>query len=510
MHYGKKKAIIITSIIIVAIILILGIGGTILYLTTDFLKSNQNLFFKYIEQAVENIEYKQNEQILNSIARMKEEPFVLEGNLNYESEDEMTQTALKNAIVKVEAKVNKPEKIAYAKATLKNNNQDLFKVEYANTDNIYAIKSDEIANVFIGIENQNLKVLAQKLGVTNTSNIPNSITQILNLYDIMFLTESEKSHINETYIPILEKNINKENFIKESNIAVSKENVTYNTTGYRLNLDAMGLKEIETKLLQTLKEDSITLNIITTKAKLLGIDEKYTKIDTLTKEIDNLIKNINSSNHMPQDGITITVYVEKGKVVVTEIIYKNEIKCTVYGQKEENNNTCSRSVIIENLNSTEEYNQIEIKEQDTNINNTTTLNAVVSVDNKKEFEIYLDNRIGENVLNTNCELTIDAGEYYEEDNDEKIEEYYTLKYEQEIEFRENIDEIIKINRNNCAILNDYPKEQLQVLIESLNTRAKEVMKQKAQLLGLTMYEYVEEDEEPELENEIEEDNLEEI
>ena len=35
------------------------------------------------------------------------------------------------------------------------------------------------------------------------------------------------------------------------------------------------------------------------------------------------------------------------------------------------------------------------------------------------------------------------------------------------------------------------------------------MKQKAQLIGLTMEEYVEEDEEPELEDGVEEDNLEE-
>ena len=41
MHYGRKRAIIIASIII-GVLLILGIGGTILYLKTDIFKSNQS------------------------------------------------------------------------------------------------------------------------------------------------------------------------------------------------------------------------------------------------------------------------------------------------------------------------------------------------------------------------------------------------------------------------------------------------------------------------------------
>ena len=85
MHYGRKRAIIIASIII-GVLLILGIGGTILYLKTDIFKSNQSLFFKYIEQAAKGIEYTPNANMTNNINRIKEEPFTLAGNLSYETE----------------------------------------------------------------------------------------------------------------------------------------------------------------------------------------------------------------------------------------------------------------------------------------------------------------------------------------------------------------------------------------------------------------------------------------
>ena len=477
MHYGMKRAIIIVSIII-GILLILGIGGTILYLKTDLFKSNQSLFFKYIDQATKGIEYTQNTNITNNINRIKEEPFTLVGNLNYETDEKNnpTKNALKNMKFTVEAKVDNPEKKVYGVGTLKSNNQDLFKLEYANTGNIYALKSDEVVTAFIGIENQNLKVLAQKLGITNTSNIPNSIAQVLNLGETLNLTEEEKSHIYETYMPVLEENIDKSNFTKNKDIAVSRDGVVYNTIGYRLELNASELKQIEIKLLQALKEDSITLNLITTKAKTFNLEEKYTQINTLVQEIDGLINRINNESTNLQDGVIITVYVENGKVVTTEIIYKNEIKYTIYGQKE--NNTNSYYILIENLSATEEYSKIEIKTEETSSNNASTLNVLININNEKGIEVYLEN-INDNeedTLKTNCEVTIN-----EEDNKNSI-----LNYEQEIAFKESITDIIKIDRNSCAVLNDYPTEQLQVLVKSLVQRVQELINQKAQAVGIPL------------------------
>lgn len=460
MHYGRKRAIKIASIII-GIILILGVAGTIVYLKTDIFKSNQSLFFKYMEQAIKDVEYVPNATVTNNINRMNEEAFTLTGNLGYETEEtsDVAKNALKNMKFAVEAKVDKSAKTAYGVGTLKNNDQDIFKVEYANTNNIYALKSDEVVTAFVGIENQNLKVLAQKLGITDTANLPNSISPMGNINEFLNLTDDEKAHIKETYLPVLEQNIEKANFTKNKDIAISKKGVIYNTTGYRLDLNEADLKQLEIALLQELKKDSITLNILATKAKMINLDENYTNVNNLVSQIDTLINNINKENSTSTNGITITVYVENGKAITTEIIYKNEVKYTIYGQK--GTNTNSYYMLMENLGSTEEYSKIEISAEDVASNNTYTINALINVDDE-EVEINMDstNDTSEDTIITNCEVAIGNG---------------IINYEQEIAFQESITDITKVDRSNCAVLNDYPTEQLQVLIASLSQRIKELI-----------------------------------
>ena len=477
MYNGRKKLIIIITIIL--LILILAIGGVFAYITTDLFKSNQTLFFKYMGQTLESIKYVENTQ-LSEIEDLKEQkPYTIAGNLNFEvgeTNTDLNANALSKLGLNIEAKVNKPDEKAYAKANLTHNNQNLFTIEYANSNNIYALKSDEIVTAYLGAENENLKVLAQKLGVLDTSLIPDSIKSI-DINEILKITEEEKTHITETYLPVLTKNINKESFSKENNIAVSKENVTYNATGYRLNLNSEELKQVEIALLQTLKEDSITLNLITTKAKLLGLDEKYTQINNLTSEIEKQIKTINNSNTALENGLSIVVYVDKQEVILTEIIFRNDIKYTIYGTTNENTN--KRYLLIESLSGSSissdvEYEKMEITLNETKSNIESVYNVLINIDDNTGIDIYLTNTgaASENSLNTTCEVNVSQGDLTS-----------TIMYEQEMNFEEEINDIIELNRNNCGVLNDYTTEQLQVLMQSIKQRIETILKEKKQVIG---------------------------
>ena len=130
------------------------------------------------------------------------------------------------------------------------------------------------------------------------------------------------------------------------------------------------------------------------------------------------------------------------------------------------------------MSTTEEYNKIEIKTEETSSNNSSTLSVLININNKKGIEVYLENANDneEDTFKTNCEVTIN-----EEDNKNSI-----LSYEQEIAFKESITDIVKIDRNNCAVLNDYPTEQLQVLVKSLVQRVQELINQKAQAVGIPL------------------------
>lgn len=474
MYNGRKKGIII-SIIIVVLLIILGIVGFFAYVKTDLFKSNQTLFFKYMGKTLENIKYVENTQ-LSEIENLKEEkPYTILGNLTFQESKTNTdsnENALSKMNLKIETKANRPEEKVYSKIDLSNNNQNLFTLEYANSNNIYALKSDEIVTAFLGIENDNLKILAQKLGIQDTLFIPNSLNRV-KISEVLNLTDEEKAHITETYINVLIQNINKDNFSKEPNIAVNKENVTYNATGYRLNLNLKELKQIGIALLQTLKEDSITLNIITTKAKLLGLDEKYTQINNLTNEIEKQIKTISNSNTALENGLSIVVYVDKQEVVLTEIIFSNEIKCTIYGTANENAN--KRYLLIENLSNNTEYNKIIIEQTETRNTIDSSNNILININDNIGIDINLTNTgaVTENSLNTTCEINISQGELTS-----------TINYEQEINFEEEINDIIELSRNNCGILNDYTTEQLQVLIQSIYQRIGIIVNEKKQLINL--------------------------
>lgn len=472
MYYGKKKGIIITIVIIILLIAI-AVGGVMLYLFTDLFKSNQTLFLKYIDQTIQGMKYETNDQTKDIIEAQKENPYQIKGTLSFDYDGNENQQAevLKQMKVELETNANGQEEKSYTKASILYQNQNLFNLEYANSNNIYALKSDEIVTAFIGVRNSNLKVLAQKLGMQDTSNIPDSITPI-DYEDLLNISEEEKQHISDTYLPVIVNNIEKSKYSKQSNIPITKEGVEYNTTSYRVDLTSEDIANISVKLLETLKQDSITLNFIATKAKILNLPEEYTQVNNLTKQIDEQIKKIENSEKSPENGVSIVVYEEKGQTVLTEIIVKNNVKFTLYTSNTNQKN--SIYLMAENLSTSNDYNTVEMQVTQTKTAKQTNTEILVNKDNDKGIEIYLTNEglSSDEKVTTTCEIN------YNDGNDK-----YIANYEQEINFNEE-NEIISLDNTNCAILNDYPTDQLSMLIVLIAQQTQNVMNQKMQQLGI--------------------------
>lgn len=472
MYYGKKKGIII-AIVIIILLIVIAVGGVMLYLFTDLFKSNQTLFLKYIDQTIQGMKYETNDQTKDIIEAQKENPYQIKGTLNFDYDGSENKQAeiLKQIKVELETNANGQEEKTYTKASVLYQNQNLFNLEYANSNNIYALKSDEIVTAFIGVRNENLKVLAQKLGMQDNSNIPDSITPI-DYEDLLNISEEEKQHISDTYLPVIVNNIEKSKYSKQSNIPITKEGVEYNTTAYRLDLTSEDIANISVKLLETLKQDSITLNFIATKAKILNLPEEYTQVNNLTKQIDEQIKKIEDSEKSPENGVSIVVYEEKGQTVLTEIIIKNNVKFTLYASNTNQKN--SLYLMAENLSTSNDYNTVEMQVTQTKTAKQTNTEILVNKDNDKGLEIYLTNEglPSDEKVTTTCEIN------YNDGNDK-----YIANYEQEINFNEE-NEIISLDNTNCAILNDYPTDQLSMLIVLIAQQTQNVMNQKMQQLGI--------------------------
>lgn len=468
MYYGRKKGIIIAIIVIVLVIL-LTVGGLFVYLYTDLFKSNEVLFYKYISQTAESMQYEANAQIQDILNSKEENPYEIKGTLSFDYEGEQNTNAeiLKQLQFKVNSNIDKAEEKAYSKATLVYQNQNLFNLEYANSNNIYALKSDEIVTAFVGIRNENLNVLAQKLGINDEVKIPDSI-KMVDYKKILEISEEEKKHISDTYLPVIMENISKEKYTKQSNVLITKEGVEYNTTSYRLDLSSEEISNIIVEVLQTLKQDSITLNLITTKAKLLNLPEEYTQINNLTQLIQEQIDNINNSEKLLEEGLSITVYEEKGKTILTEFIIKNNVKITMYG-----NDKNSINIMLENLNLDESFEIIEMQITNAKTDTESNTEILINKDDNAQIEVYITNTglASDGNVSSNYEII-----YNENDNK------YIVNYEQELNFTE--DEIIELDNTNCAILNDYPAEQLYILIQSIASQTTSVFNQKMQQLAI--------------------------
>lgn len=476
MYYGKKKAIIIITVIVLLLV-VLTVGGVFIYLATDLFKSSQTLFLKYAADQYEQLaENATNIQLQDILTAQQQMTYETNANLtfSYQDEDGEYIEELEKAKVNIITREDKPNEKQYSNLKIDYDNNNLINLYYAKSNNIYALKWEEvILSYFVGVENTNLKEFAEKLGIQDTTNIPDEIKSI-DYSDIFEVTEQEREHIVQTYINVLSENIIPAKYTKQNNMAIVKNGVNYNTTAYRLDLSAEEIRNIQLKLLATLNQDSITLNLITTKAKLLGLSEEYTTLNGLTTKIQEKINNMNAKQIDSSKGLSIVVYEYKGKTIQTEVILKNEMKITMFTDNRSNEQ--SINLAIDNLSEEQEYNTVNINIVKTQINNSTSISTNINIDNKQEITIAMSN-VG---LPSIGSVQTTASIVMQNENGENI----SVDYNAQTTYGSLTEDIVELNNTNCVILNEYNSQNLSNLLTAIAQRVNYVFTQKAQVLGI--------------------------
>ena len=186
MYYGRKKGIIMLLVLVLLILLLAAGAFAFVFLGTDLLKSNDEMFFKYMGKSISEMQISENTQLTSVLKLQQQQPYTVEGTLGMKFDGNGTyQTINENNRPKLEyiAKMDPIEEKGYAKFDLKANNSNIFSLEYANGNNIYALKSDEIVTAFIGIRNEDVDILAEKLGYPEGSA---SEVQFQNIYNLVY------------------------------------------------------------------------------------------------------------------------------------------------------------------------------------------------------------------------------------------------------------------------------------------------------------------------------------
>ena len=327
-----KKKVLLIAIIIILVLLVLA-GGTFayLYFGTDLLKTDKQLFAKYLMQLGDE-EKGLFPKALDDFL-VKKETTTYQNNGELSSNYSLTDTndtsmnevinIMNNSKIQFQGSVDNANSKREENITLSYPDSVSLPFKYKNEGDIYAIQADILSPSYIGIENNNLKELAQKFGTTDVSQIPDKIE--LNSIESLNFTDEELKHINESYIMPIYNNLADEKFTTTENADGTKTHILTLTYTEALN--------IYIQTLETLKNDTMMLNkIISIIAEISG--ENNLTVEELSQAIQDFIDDLPKTNEKSiiininqKDGITnnISVVVANFTFIFTKSFHNENL-----------------------------------------------------------------------------------------------------------------------------------------------------------------------------------------
>lgn len=484
---AKKKRILITILIVVITILLLG-GGTLLYfyITTDILKSEDTLFYKYAmengklfdildvdylkayKQKIENTPYKNNTEITfseQSNDENKDNPLTkLTNNIKIQVQGE-ADFANGKSHQQIKTLYNVPIQEENKEPTQEY--KEMFKVEYVKTQDVYGLISDEVVNKYVSIENNNLPDLINRLGIQEIEAIPEKI-DLEKTFAIINLTEQQKLDLTNKYMAVLNREIQKRNYSSEKEVVTKVNGQEVLTNTYTLTLSESQLANVQIKLLEQLNQDQETLKLI-----CAAIQRNETYITSIREKIQEKIEDLKREETTDDFALQIIVYEKERKLVKTEILKPKRTIVIV------NNETAERQDITIN-DETQDVEKITNIWQISRIKaenaNTLRVNFSSKENEKEVSKIIIQLKNEGNLQSNNLQTTFDFGINVKND-------IRTIKYVDKKEFVDNI-EVMELNNSNSVKLNSMTIEENKNLLQAIKIRLEDLYTSKTTSLGL--------------------------
>lgn len=427
----KKRLTIMISAIVFTILVIIGIL-LFVYLKTDAFKSNQTLFAKYLLQdfdVIYNLKPTEPEEIQNNLNNNKYTSDI-KGKIQYTqnigTSDENKNSPINNVQLKIKGQTDKQNNYKYKDISLTQDDENLMRVEYVNEDETCGIRLDGIKQ-FVSNKDSDFAELSQKLNLYNIE----GLLEEIDLDSIFNFTDEEKTNIKNTYLGIIQSNITKDKYYKQSNTLITVNNQDVQANAYSIKMTIEEYNNLYIKVLQKMTNDENILTKIDNLEKI--IKEKYNtdKEDGyLRKEfIDKLNETIEEikSNNIGQDEVKITVYESNRKTIRTTIEKsKEKIMLDVY------NDNNSIKIDKTELGDTENEEIFKIEKN-------------IETEKGKTFIEY--EKIINNEINNNIQLTLD----------QKIENSKVTKIGRLEISNEKYDAILNIE-DNIVIVNQFENQ----------------------------------------------------
>ena len=307
---NKKKIILICSVILLIIATLV-----VIYLKTDFLKTKEQLFWKYfILEKDEIVKVFSNNEIEEYSSNIKKSSYIKEGKISIESENNLIERINLNLV----EKGNKKHDYKNISVDLNYKDKKLADSFIIKDDNYYFVKSNLTGSKYIGIENNNLKQLAKLLGIDNVDIIPNEIKDI-DYFELFSLREEELNHLSKKYVPICRKYVKNKDYLKNENVKTDDEILTI----YELLVSRKQLNDLVVAILDEVYNDEQVLKIISNKVKIIDDKSDYCEIENIRNKIIDIKDYFNKKEVDDEKFLSIIIYKNENVVEKIGLVFKN-------------------------------------------------------------------------------------------------------------------------------------------------------------------------------------------
>lgn len=440
MNQKKNTKILLILIIIIVIIILAGVG--ILVFATDIFKSDKEMFFKYMADIGDSKKGFIDDGLKQYFEKKNNTPYNDEGefSVNISSDNEQKKFEnVNNFNISFSGQVDTANSKAAQNISLNYSNDVKFPINYKQIENKIGLQTKYVGSKFVAIETEKLNKFSEDLDDVESYG---EMVDKLQKMEKVELTEDEKSHIKDTYITVINQQLEKDKFskVKESDMS-----------GYKLSLTGTDLQNVLVKLLETLKNDQTTVDKLNEYLKIQKNSAKIT-----ASQIDDAIKSIKDDIDFSDKNFEITVY-QKNRDVCKLVIETTEGTIAIEKKIEGNQQNIDVSY--------------EMKEdKKSKISFSANFENLESLQNIKE----------------NYELIMSLPEVAESstttDVDSKVV-VYKYNFSNDVNFTDSAT-VEDFSSDNSLMLTDYDSDQVSSFLNAVVERISEVNEQQMGQLGL--------------------------
>ena len=355
----KAKKIIIPIVIVIAILTVLGGTFAALWFFTDifnFLKPANEVFSSQLEKALnlEGAKFSDYSEVLKEYKEMSNKSykgkFNMTAKVNLSELDSKTTDIINKSKITLETNYDVPNNNSQSKIGLYSNNSEVLTVDIVNNKDKVGISSKDLSDKYLVVSTEDLvKKLEDTANKTNMSN--NEIKALeavsknlssgssLNTYDLLYISDEDLKHFDDTYKDVLTKLISKDCYSTKKNLEVSVNGDDIKTTGYFLTLTGEDAYKFVEDLTDLLKDDDVIIKIATEKINMIlessnqdKITEKAVK-EYMEKAFGELLNNLKSIKDEKDAAIQLAIYSKNNKPVRIDINALEDVKDTDDSEK---------------------------------------------------------------------------------------------------------------------------------------------------------------------------------